>query len=248
MTTTPTATPARSRPSIVRRVLLVVALVVGFLLVLAGVDRIVRDTASATQTLDAEGVTSIAVDTPAGEVAVTASDRSDVAVVSTTRSGLFSDADVDVRREGSQLLLAGDCDGIGLMSCEVAFEVEVPRSLAVPLTVDATAGEIDLRGISSPIEVRTTAGAVRLLDFSGETATVLTTAGEIDVDAAATTRALDLKTTAGSIDVTIDDREPLQVDVDTTVGSQSVSVHQAADADRTITARTTAGEIRIAGR
>ena len=46
----------------------------------------------------------------------------------------------------------------------------------------------------------------------------------------------------------IDDTEPLRVDVDTTVGSESVSVNQSADADRLVTARTTAGEITVTGR
>lgn len=247
MTTTQPA-PVRPRRSTGRRVLAVGAVVVGGLLVLGGIDRMSQDTATTTDALDASAVDALAVRTPAGEVTVTAADRDDIRVVARATSGLFSDADVDVRVEGDQLVLIGDCDGIGIGTCTVAFEVEVPRDRALQVEVDTTAGEIALRGLTEDIDVRTTAGRVQLLDFAGPSASVVTTAGSIEAVATADVDRLDLRTTAGSIEVAIDDTEPLRVDVATTVGSQSVSVDQSVDADREVIARTTAGEIRITGR
>ena len=247
MTTTSPA-PARPRSSTGRRVLTVAAVVVGGLLVLAGLDRLGQETATTTDSLSAADVAAMAVRTTAGEITVTATDRDDVQVVARTTSGLFSDADADVRVEDGRLVLIGDCDRFGIGDCGVSFDVQVPRTLSVPVEVDATAGEITLRGLDQSVDVRTTAGRVQLLDFSGQSADLATTAGSIEVVASVDVRALDLRTTAGSIEVAIDDSEPLRVDVDTTVGSQSVTVDQSADADRVVTARTTAGEIRITGR
>lgn len=248
MTATSTTAPAHPRRSTGRRVLAVAAVVVGGLLVLGGVDRMSQDAATTTDVVDADRLDAVAIRTTAGEVTVSATDRDDVRVVARTSSGLFSDADTDVRLEGGRLELLGDCDGPGLGTCRVAFEVEVPRGLDVPLEVDTTAGEIELRGLGQAVDVHTTAGRVQLLAFDGPSATIATTAGSVEVVASATTDHLDLRTTAGSIEVAIDDTRPLRVDVDTTVGSQSVSVDQSADADRVVTARTTAGEIRITGR
>ena len=191
---------------------------------------------------------SLVVGTSAGEVTIVATDRADITVEAGATSGLFSDADVAMRRDGDRLGLVGDCDGFHVGSCRVAFTVEVPRDLRSRVAVDTTAGRISLRGLTEDVAVTTTAGEVELLEFSGEQATVATTAGRIEVEAGATTRSLDLRTTAGEIDVRIDDTEPLRVDVDTTVGSESVSVNQSADADRLVTARTTAGEITVTGR
>ena len=247
MTATPTA-PVRPRRSTGRRVLAVGAVVVGGFLVLGGVDRMSQDAATTSDVVDATRVGALTVRTTAGEVTVTATDRDDVRVVARTASGLFSDADADVRVVGDRLELLGDCDGPGLGTCRVAFEVEVPRSLSLPVEVDTTAGEIELRGLAQAVDVQTTAGRVQLLAFDGPSATIATTAGSVQVVASAATDRLDLRTTAGSIEVAIDDTPPLRVDVDTTVGSQSVSVDQSADADRVVTARTTAGEIRVTGR
>lgn len=245
MSATSTPAPPRPRRSTGRVVLRVAIVVLGLLLVFAGLDRTVRDVAVASHEVDADGVTTLVMDTRSGQLDLTTSDRDDVAVVGEVTSGLFSREDVDVRVVGSQLRMTGGCSGLVLSACSVHYRVDVPADLAADLQVTTTAGEIQVAGYAGDVDVRTTAGAVRLSDFSGTTATVATTAGEIEVDAGATTRHLDLRTTAGSVDVRIDDREPLRVDIDTTVGSQSATVAQDPDADRTVVARTTAGEISV---
>lgn len=197
---------------------------------------------------DADGVGALVIDTRAGDVSVEAAEVEDVTVVSRATTGLFSSADLDLRLDGSELLLTSGCDGLGMLSCTVAFEVQVPHDLVAPLDVDTTAGKVSLRGLDDDVTVRTTAGTVRLTDYRGETAEISTTAGTIEVDAALATRSLDLHTTAGSIDVVVDDERPLRVDTDTVVGSVTVDANQAADADRVVVARTTAGEIVVTGR
>lgn len=245
---TRTPAPTRRRGAVLRRVLPVAAVLAGAVLVVVGIDRAVTDTTTESRTLGADGVTSIVVETRAGNVTVTATDRDDVLVRSSATSGLFSTARPDVRHEGDELRAVGDCRGPGVLTCRVAFDVEVPRDLAATVVVDSTAGEISLRDLAADVDVEATAGTVELRDFAGEVARVHTTAGEVDVEASAATRALDLRTTAGSIDVVIDDTEPLRVDASTTVGSTSVTANQSPDADRVVVAETTAGEIRVSGR
>lgn len=253
MTTTPpapTASPSAPAPPrrTGRRVVSVLAVVVGLLLVLVGVDRLAWGTDTTTQTIDATDLDAITVDVRAGRIEVTAVDRDDVAVTAHASSGLLGRADVNVRRGADGLLLHGDCDGVPGRRCRIAFEVEVPRDLDGTLRVRTLAGEVDLRGLQTAVDLTTRAGAVRLVDFDGPVARVETTAGSIEVDAGAATRHLDLATTAGSIEVVVDDAEPLRVSATTTVGNQALQVNQAADAERTLTAHTTAGEVRVTGR
>lgn len=254
MTTTPPAptSPTETAPApprrTGRRVVSVLAIVVGLLLIAGGVDRLAWSTETSTQTIDATDLDAITVDVRAGRIDVTATDRDDVAVTAHASSGLLGRADVNVRRGADGLLVHGDCDGVPGRRCRIAFEVEVPRDLDGTLRVRTRAGEVDLRGLQTAIDLSTTAGAVRLDDFDGPVARVQTTAGTIEVDAGAATRHLDLATTAGSIEVVVDDAEPLRVSATTTVGNQDLRVNQSADAERTLTAHTTAGEVRVTGR
>lgn len=250
MTTAPPAhapAPAPPRRS-GRRVASVLAVVVGLSLVLVGVDRLVQRTDTTTQAIDATDLDAITVDVRAGRVSVVATDRDDVAVTAHATSGLLGRAHVNVRRGADGLLLHGDCDGVPGGRCRIAFEVEVPRDLHGTMRVRTVAGEVDLRGLRTAVDLTTRAGAVRLVDFHGPVARVETTAGSIEVDARASTRHLDLATTAGSIEVVVDDAEPLRVSATTTVGNQVLRVNHAADAERTLTAHTTAGEVRVTGR
>ena len=251
MTATPPAptAPAPAPPRRTgRRVLSALAIVVGLLLIAGGADRLTRSTETSTQTIDATDLDAITVDVRAGHIEVTAVDRDDVAVTAHASSGLLGRADVNVRRGADGLLVHGDCDGIPGRRCRIAFEVEVPRDLDGTLRVQTLAGEVDLRGLQTAVDLTTRAGAVRLVDFDGPVARVETTAGAIEVDAGAATRHLDLATTAGSIEVVVDDAEPLRVSATTTVGNQDLQVNQSADADRTLTAHTAAGKIRVTGR
>ena len=94
----PPRRPAPTRParSTGRRVLAVTAVVLGLLLLVAGLDRATRDTATTSETFDAAGVRSLVVGTSAGEVTVVATDRADITVEARATSGLFSDADVAI--------------------------------------------------------------------------------------------------------------------------------------------------------
>lgn len=246
-----TTSPAPVRPSRgrrVRRVLAAGAVLVGIGLVVSGIDRAVTDTVSETATLGAQGVETLVVETRAGDVTVTATDRDDVLVRSSATSGLFSSARPDLDREAAEVRVVGVCRGPAFLSCRVAFDIEVPRDLALAVDVRGTAGEIRLVGMSGDVDVDATAGTIELRDFAGAVASVHTTAGQVDVEARAATRALDLRTTAGGIHVSIDDREPLRVDASTRVGSTSITANQSPDADRVVRATTTAGEIRVTGR
>lgn len=246
--TTPTPTPVRRRGTVLRRVLAVCVVLLGAALVVTGIDRAVSDTVTDSRTLEARGLDELVVDTRAGNVTIAATDRDDVLVRSSATSGLFSSARPDVRHDGAELRASGECRGPGFLTCRVAFEIEVPHDLAAAIVVHSTAGEISLRDLTGDVDVETTAGTVVLRDFTGEVARVHTTAGEVDVEAGATTRTLDLRTTAGSIHVAIDDTEPVRVDASTTVGSTSVTANQSARSDRVVVAETTAGEIRVTGR
>lgn len=246
MTSTAPA-PTRARRSTLRRLLAVGVVLVGVVLFLAWLDRAFTETTTATRALGAQGVEAIVVDTRSGDVTVTTTDRDDVLVTSRATSGLFSSASPDVAHDGGELRAVADCAGV-VVTCGVAFDVELPRDLAADVRIRGAAGEIDLVGLSGDVDVETAAGTIELSDFDGEVAHVRTVAGEIVVDATATTRALDLRSTAGSIRVSIDDREPLRVDATTTAGGTRVTVAQDPDADRVVVAETVAGAIEVTGR
>ncbi len=219
-------------------------------LVLTGVAlwaiaELTEDTEVVTQTVSVEGVTRIVVDGEAGDITIAVEDRSDIEVTSELSSSLWSEVRNQVDTSAGALTVTSGCDNsFFVFNCSVSHTIRIPADAVGELDLSTAAGTIAVTGSSAEVEARTSAGDIELLDFSGDGATLRTTAGSITVDAAVAPRAISAETTAGRIAITVPD-EVYAVDTDTTAGDADVSVRTDPNADRTIIASTTAGEITI---
>jgi DUF4097 and DUF4098 domain-containing protein YvlB len=208
------------------------------------VAELTSETEVVTQTVAADGVDRIVVNGEAGNITVTVEDRSDIEVTSELRSSLWSEVDYQVDMSDDTLTVVSECENAFVSNCSASHTIRVPADAVDELDLTTTAGSIAVTGSSAEVDARTTAGDIELLDHSGEDAALRTTAGGITVDANVAPRSLSAETTAGSIVITVPD-EVYAVDTDTTAGGVEVGVRTDPNADRTITASTTAGEITI---
>lgn len=115
-------------------------------------------------------------------------------------------------------VIASECTGdFFAFNCSATHTIRLPTDAVDELELTTTAGTITVSGSSAEVDVRTTAGDIELLDYSGESATLRTTAGGITVDATAAPRSISAEATAGGIVITVPD-EVYDVDTDTTAG------------------------------
>lgn len=196
--------------------------------VVAAVSFAGREISSTTQSFDATAIESLDVTTLAGDVRILVEERDDIALTSRISSTRWSEPVSSAEVSGGSLIIASGCESrlLGLR-CAASHTVAVPSDVAFDLDLETTAGDIRVDG------------------FTGETAVVETTAGDITFGALSAPVRLDVTTTAGNIRIVVPD-EVYRVATDTTVGGAEVQVRQDRDADRVITAETTAGRIRIA--
>ncbi len=213
--------------------------------VLLAIAELTSNTEIAEQTVSGDGITRIVVTGEAGEITIAVEDRSDIVVTSELTSSLWSEVSNQVDSGDGTLTVAIECDGdFFVFNCSAAHTIRVPIDTVGQLDLSTAAGTIAVTGSSAEIDARTSAGDIELLDYSGDTATLRTTAGDITVEAVAAPRSISAETTAGGIVITVPD-EVYDVDVDTAVGDVDVSVRTDPSADRSISASTRAGEITI---
>lgn len=241
-TTHQTTNTGRSAWSTLFRILGILVLAA---VALWAVAELTTETELAEQTVSVEGVTQIVVSGEAGDITIAVEDRSDIEVTSELTSNLWSEVGNEVDLGDGTLTVASECDAVFFMfNCSASHTIRVPSDAVGELDLTTTAGTITVNGSSAEVDARTTAGDIDLLDYFGDSATLRTTAGGINVDATVAPRSISAETTAGRIVITVPD-EVYDVDTDTTAGDIDVSVRTDAGADRTISASTTAGEITI---
>jgi Toastrack DUF4097 len=157
------------------------------------------------------------------------------------------------------LTLASSCPA--LESCSVAYDVTVPRGLAVQVVgnagtirlngltgrvaVQTGAGIVELDSVSGPVQVSTHTGEILGRDISSAQATLRLSAGRIDLTFAAAPAALSATATVGSVMLRVPGGVAYSVHASVTVGSAEVSVTRSAGSPHVITADTTTGSITI---
>jgi DUF4097 and DUF4098 domain-containing protein YvlB len=228
-------------------------LVIGVLVVIAlllvalwAITELARTTTSQEQPLAADEVDALEVRSEAGSISIVVEERGDIAVRSELSSGPWDEISSDVTLAEGTLSVTDDCDrGVPFFTdCQVDHELAVPPEVLTSISIQATAGAIDIRGFDGELDVFTTAGRIVVSDFAGPTASLRSTAGQILVDARVAPQSIDASTTAGEIALVVPD-EPYRVSTDTTAGSVEVDVHEDPDAERSLSASSTAGTIRI---
>ena len=252
--------PRRRRP--LRTVLVVVAIVLGLLLLALVGSVALQETESGRFTVD-EPVDEVRLDLRVGQVEVMAGDADQVEVAY-TRHFAWKAPELDTSATDGVLTLGGGC-GSSFMSlvCSVDYQVRVPPGTQV--TGSTTAGDVTLEGLDGEVDVATSAGDLEALDVSGplrlrssagdvtvlDTASpriaVRTSAGDVEVAAVEPPDELVAETSAGDVDIVVPD-VAYDVIADTSAGDLAVEVVDDPSAPRTISARTSAGDVTIVAR
>ena len=148
-------------------------------------------------------------------------------------------------------------------ACSVSYDITVPRATAVrvtddvgtvrlsglagPVTVTVEAGGIDLSSLSGPLNATTRAGTITGRDLSSPRASLLVSAGAIDLEFSAPPSAFAATTGIGAVILHVPNTVPYRVTATATVGHIGIGVTQDTAAARTITISTKVGAITISG-
>lgn len=236
-------------------IVVLVIVVVIVLIVLAGLA--LRRSDSDTVTFPAP-VRSIDVKLPAGGVRLTAGGDGGATVTRETR-WLLTKPKLDEGLDDGELRL--HVSGSPLFSGIVEYSLTVPAGAAVRVwtsagTIHATgldgelearssAGGIYLDGCRGPLRLRTSAGSVEGEQLGSTDVEVQSGAGGVDLRFAVAPERVEIETSAGSVDVVVPD-DRYAVSTETSVGEVTVEVPHDDAATRRITAKTSAGSVRIA--
>ncbi|MCE0766782.1 DUF4097 domain-containing protein [Pseudonocardia kujensis] len=241
-----------------RPFLLVLLALVGVLLAGCGGATLTTDTGSGPGTGSGAGSGDLATERGAdrheGTVARVAvvSDAGDV----TLRSGPEGASTVDhetrwtgPRPELTQQLAGGvlritaHCPEPG-ERCETRLTVTVPAGAAS--SVDLGAGDVVVSDLTGEHELRTAGGDVTGTGLAGPRVSAHSTAGDVELTFAAPPTAVVAESTAGDVGVLVPLGPVYRVDAGTTVGSVEVGVADDPGAAATISAHSTAGDVRVA--
>jgi hypothetical protein len=206
---------------------------------------------------------SLRVAPAAGDVRVTGADVEQIEVVMRLTSGLSSPEVRTELRDGT-LRLEDECSGVVLGSCNVDYEISVPRDVA--LVVDSGAGDVEAANLTAGVDLESSAGSVEARDIGGSRVRLSSSAGDVGgerlaaatVDATSSAGDVDLDFTgapdrvvadssAGDVEVLLPGG-PYAVDAETSAGDEDVTVAQDPDARAAVRVRSSAGDVIVAPR
>ena len=227
----------------------IVGLIILVLLAMWAITELARTTTSQEQQLAADEVDALELQGAAGSISIVIEERGDISVRSELTSGLWDAVSSDVTLAGGTLSVTDDCDrGVPFFTdCQVDHELVVPPEVLDSISIQTTAGAIEVRGFDGELDVFATAGRIVVSNFAGPTANLRSTAGQILLDATVAPESIEVTTTAGEIAIRVPD-ETYRVSTDTTAGTVEVDVREDPDAARSLSASSTAGTIRITRR
>jgi ferric-dicitrate binding protein FerR (iron transport regulator) len=183
------------------------------------------------------------------------------ALIVTTSSG-----DVDVRADGeagvvqverrfsggpAERLPAVDAGSLELgnacrqggAGCDTDYTVTVPIGTAV--TVRTAAGDVEVRGQTGAVSVKTTSGDVTGNSLSAASADITTTSGEVELDTRSASSQLKVDTTSGDVDVTVPQDVPYRVRLESTSGDYDQGILDVPSSPRLLSVTTTSGDITL---
>jgi len=204
------------------------------------------------------GVQNLVVNAQAGGVHVLGTDSGSVGV--TEHITFEHTAPVTTHRASAgTLVLDSNCPA--LETCGVSYDITVPRAMTVRVNDDAgairldslsgqvtahtDAGNVDLASVSGPIDVSSHAGSILGQDVSSAHATMLLSAGEVDVTFSAAPATITAAATVGSVTLRVPGSASYAVAASASVGSVQVSVTRDPASPHVITASTKTGSITI---
>ncbi|WP_111258828.1 DUF4097 family beta strand repeat-containing protein [Jiangella anatolica] len=212
-----------------------------------------------------ERVDRVEIDISSGRVEIVGSASGETRLDFSVRSGWSRDGGIDHAVSGGVLRVTGGCDsGVFGVWCESDVTITIPSTAVV--TADASAGTLVVSGLSGetslqsdagsievsdqsgPLTVHSDAGAVRVSGLSADVAKVTSSAGSVEVEAVVPPRSLDAESSAGSVRVALPADATYDVETDSAVGREFVSVDTMPGARHEIRAFSSAGSVEVTTR
>lgn len=269
MTTVTQPAPAHRTPPAIRRALLVLAALVALGLVATGTYNLL-DLAARHTTIERasyDGVRSLLVE-DASDVALTGAPAgAPLQVVAHVTEGLSSPGTSAERDGDGTLRLSASCPGFFGGQCGVDYEIRIPAGTVVQ--VQAGAGDVVAEQLDSsePIELHSSAGDVTAIDVAAPSIKLSSSAGDVEARDLSADR-IELESSAGDVvaslrtpaeqllaDSSAGDVELLvpdsvyRIDASSSAGDVETSgVSTDPGSPRTITAHSSAGDVRVAPR
>lgn len=163
---------------------------------------------------------------------------------------------------GDRLVLRSECRSVFSTFCTVSYDVEVPPGTALKLRsevggirvsdvdgeIDAvsTAGSVSVVAGSGNVDLHSSAGGVRVIDRQADRIGASSTAGAVTVEAASPPAAVEASSSAGSVTVVVPpDETTYAVDASTDAGGTKIQIRTDPQAQRTISAHSSAGDVTV---
>jgi hypothetical protein len=259
--------PARRTPLPVRRALLVVAALTALFLVATGAYNLLDVASRHTTTKQASfaSVRELVVE-DAGDVRLTGAPAgAPLRVVTRITEGVREPGRSAVRTAGGGLRLSSSCPGFFGGQCGVDYEISVPAGTAVrvdasegdvaaedltttrPLVLHSSAGDVRATDVAAPsIALSSSAGDVQARELSGERIEAGSSAGDVVASIKTPAERLLAHSSAGNVELLVPNAI-YRVDATSSAGDVDAdSVRTDPSAPRTITAHSSAGDVRIA--
>jgi len=204
------------------------------------------------------GIRAIRVDAP-GSVNVHAMGASAVLVQATLDGGIAHGSS-HLKVVDGVLTITGTCPLIISPTCDVSYDLAVPRSTLLTLhgsdivvsgtdggvTAISSSGVVRLRDVSGQVLAQSSAGEVIGDELRAGYVRASSSAGDVRLSFAVSPRAVTAHSSAGDVVVQVPpDSTTYRVTAHTSAGSQSVSVRTSPDAASSITATSSAGDVRV---
>jgi hypothetical protein len=186
-------------------------------------------------------VTTLRVNADAASVNLTAQEGAQAISVTEQVQGATTNKAVN----GTNAVLTARCpEGINFgNTCRVDYKVTVPARVAVD--IQGAAGDITLTGPLTNAIVNTSAARITGTGLGAGTIQATTNAGQVDLTFAAAPTFVQVKADAGRVTLTVPGADKYNVAVNTTIGSQDVSVDKDPSSAHRIEVTATLGAVTV---
>ena len=172
--------------------------------------------------------------------------RAVLGVQRTDRYAFGHDADIQRTVVGGELRINARCPNTVPRACSVSYRMVVPDN--VPLTVRTTSGKVGFRGYRGSARVTTRSGDVDVVGFCGFSLQARAETGDIRASAACAPQQLTLRSTKGSVHVSVPTGR-YQVEAESAAGGHDVrGLDAVSDAPFSIQALSSSGDVVVEGR
>jgi hypothetical protein len=189
----------------------------------------------------------VVLDLGDADVQVVRGVRAAQVTVERTERYAFGHGPIVTRRVSAAVLhLRSRCPEAVPSSCSASYRLVVPDN--VPVDIRTTSGAVDLVDYHGSARVATTSGDVSLRAFCGFTLQIRSDSGSIGVSTPCEPQRLSLRSTRGDVHAVVPPGR-YQVDAESASGRQRVrGITAAADAPFAIQALSTSGDVLVEGR